>query len=151
MKLKFATLAFAALPILNMSCGDKHQDQNDLSSRLSHQKKSYVFFCDGAAFDNSDPFGKRSTFAFEGTKQFKQTSDFVMANEGSETANVLNGATNLCQSNSQKIGGSVGSRLFGLCLQISGLPDFAFHTLFAQYGNDIYKGSYSCTLKEKTN
>ncbi|MCX6129603.1 MAG: hypothetical protein NTX25_11130, partial [Proteobacteria bacterium] len=123
-------------------------DDNDNNSHHGHNNKSYKLVCEGVAFDDSDPFGKRGSFSFEGTKAFKQTSDFVVSNEIQEFNFVNYHLGGACASSIKDFGFGelVVNRLCGRQFR-----DLAFHTFTEEYNGKIYKGNQSCSLKEKSN
>jgi hypothetical protein len=146
MKIKnFAVVAPVLSALFLMACGQQNDQNSDLDG--FKKKKYYVLACDGFVFDNNDPFGRRVTFAREGSKQFKQTSDFVLANETAEWRNVVANMAGDCINGSNRIQGFVAN----ICGQINAVdPQLRFNTLELAYNNVTYKGSWSCNLKEKS-
>jgi hypothetical protein len=145
MKTKNCILIASVLSALFITaCGQHNDPSSDLASS---RKKYYVLACDGFVFDNNDPFGRRVTFAREGSKQFKKTSDFVLSNETSEWRNVVANMAGDCIRGANQIPGFVAN----ICGQINAVdPQLQFNTLQLEYGNVLYKGSWSCNLKEKS-
>jgi hypothetical protein len=139
----FALIIPALSALFFTACGQQ-SDESDLNGS---RKKHYVLACDGFVFDNNDPFGRRVTFAREGSKKFKQTTDFAIANEATEFREVVANMASDCISGANKISGFVAN----ICGQINAVdPQLAFNSLQLEYNKVLYKGSWSCNLKEKS-
>ncbi len=141
---QIALITTALSTLFTISCGQQSDNESELSNS---KKKHYVLACDGFVFDNNDAFGRRVTFAREGSKKFKKPSDFVLANETVEWRDVVSSMSGDCVSGSNKILGFVAN----ICGQINAVdPQLAYNTLQLEYNKIVYKGSWSCNLKEKT-
>ena|GEM_PF-4790542 len=131
---------FALITTLT-ACGTQ-----DDSSLTGSKKKYFVVACDGAVFDNNDPFGRRVTLMQEGTKQFKKTSDFVLTNETTEWRQVMTTLSGACLGGANKIPGFNGN----ICGMINAFdPTLGFNLVETTFNGVVYKGSWSCNLKEK--
>ncbi len=131
---------FALITTLT-ACGTQ-----DDSSLTGSKKKYFVLACDGAVFDNNDPFGRRVTLMQEGTKQFKNASDFVLTNETKEWRQVATSFSVACISGANKISG-FNANICGMINAVD--PQVGFNLLETTFNGVVYKGSWSCNLKEK--
>ena len=140
----FALIIPALSALFFTACGQQGDHDSDLNGS---RKKYFVLACDGFVFDNNDPFGRRVTFAREGSKQFKQSTDFVISNETTEFRSVVGAMAGDCVSGANKISGFVAN----ICGQINAVdPQLSFNSLQLDYNKVTYKGSWSCNLKEKS-
>ncbi|MDQ3232497.1 MAG: hypothetical protein M3Q07_11800 [Pseudobdellovibrionaceae bacterium] len=138
MKHKALTLAMMIAPALTVACGDAGSDDSSVSS----DKKKYVVVCDGAVFNDADPFGKRVTLSATGKKTYKG-GEFDANKEKAELTSVALALRTQCNGGYTVVNTSV-------CDGIDVVnTDLAFHTLFHSVNGYTYKGSYSCGLKEK--
>lgn len=138
MKLKALTLATLIAPLLTVACGDSSSHDSEVSS----QKKKYVVVCDGAVFNDADPFGKRVTLSATGKKTYK-AGEFDANKEKGELNQVALAMRQQCNGGYTIVNTSI-------CDQIDVVnTDTSFHTLYHAVGGYVYKGSYSCHLNEK--
>ncbi|HET9240801.1 MAG TPA: hypothetical protein VFO10_26285 [Oligoflexus sp.] len=136
--MKIQTLALLLGPVMLIACGDSGSDESAVASR----QKKLVVVCDGAVFNDADPFGKRVTLTATGTKTYKAGS-FDVNKEKDELRKVATALRQQCNGGYTIVNTSI-------CDQIDVVnTDISFHTLFHSVNGFTYKGSYSCGLKEK--
>lgn len=136
--MKTQSLALFLGPFMLMACGVAPQDESAVSSR----QKKLVVVCDGAVFNDADPFGKRVALAATGTKTY-QAGAFDANKDKDELRKVATALRQQCNGGYTIVNTSI-------CDQIDVVnTDLAFHTLFHSVNGFTYKGSYSCGLKEK--
>lgn len=125
-------------PLMLTACGDISSDD----STVAAQQKKLVVVCDGAVFNDADPFGKRLTLEAKGTKTYKPGA-FDPNKEQDELRKVATTLRQQCNGGYTIVNTSI-------CDQIDVVnTDIAFHTLFHSVNGFTYKGSYSCAPKEK--
>jgi hypothetical protein len=136
--MKLLSLALFLGPMMLMACGDAGTDESAVASR----QKKLVVVCDGAVFNDADPFGKRVTLAATGTRTY-QAGAFDVNKEKDELRKVATALRQQCNGGYTIVNTSI-------CDQIDVVnTDISFHTLFHSVNGFTYKGSYSCGLKEK--
>lgn len=136
--MKLSTLALLIGPWMLVSCGDSGSDESAVASR----QKKLVVVCDGAVFNDADPFGKRVALSATGSKTYKAGA-FDVNKEKDELRKVATALRQQCNGGYTIVNTSI-------CDQIDVVnTDLAFHTLFHSVNGFTYKGSYSCGLKEK--
>ncbi|WP_141732960.1 hypothetical protein [Oligoflexus tunisiensis] len=136
--MKIKALAFLIAPALLAACGDSSSHDSDVSSN----KKKFIVVCDGAVFNNADPFGKRVTLLAKGTKTYK-AGEFDANKEKAELTKVATALRQQCNGGYTIVNTSI-------CDQIDVVnTDLAFHSLSHSVNGFTYKGSYSCNLAEK--
>jgi hypothetical protein len=137
--MKFKALAVLLAPALLAACGDTSSHDSDVSS---NNKKKFIVVCDGAVFNNADPFGKRLNLLAKGTKTYKP-GEFDPNKEKAELTKVAMALRQQCNGGYTIVNTSI-------CDQIDVVnTDLAFHTLSHSVNGYVYKGSYSCNLAEK--
>jgi hypothetical protein len=138
-RMKMTSLALVMGSMMLMACGGAGPDD---SAAFSRQKK-LVVACDGAVFNDAEPFIKRVVLAATGTKTYKP-GEFDVNREKDELRKVATALRQQCNGGYTVVNTSI-------CDQIDVVnTDISFHTLFHSVNGFTYKGSYSCGLKERS-